>query len=290
LGFAIASMHYTGMEAMLITLNIRYLPNLFFLSILIAITASEAALWLALKSNQVMLRVRNRIKFVSAIIMGVAICGMHYTGMAASIFTPLCVPSLVTGANTLDPTLLSMGIAGVTFIILSVAFFASSYKEALNQQQFEMARQLGMAEISASVLHNVGNVLNSVNVSANLVTEKTTSSKLVGLEKLSTLFTEHKHDLATFLTTDSNGVKATEFLNKLAEYWRKEQDSISEEMAMLNKNIELIKEIITTQQDLSKVTDLEQIISINKEFCFVCFVKNSLHPFILKHYSHFYYS
>src|SRR5438045_918995 len=53
LGLAIASMHYTGMEAMLITLNFRYLPSLFFLSILIAIVASEAAIWLALKSTKV---------------------------------------------------------------------------------------------------------------------------------------------------------------------------------------------------------------------------------------------
>jgi NO-binding membrane sensor protein with MHYT domain len=264
LGLAIASMHYTGMEAMFITLNIRYLPNLFFLSILIAILASEAALWLALKSNQVILKVRNRIKIVSAMIMGLAICGMHYTGMAASIFTPLCAPSLVAGTSALDPTLLSIGIATVTFIILGVAYFASSFKESLNQQQFERARQLGMAEISASVLHNVGNVLNSVNVSASILTEKNKSSKLIGLKKLSGLFNEHKQDLSVFLTKDSHGVKAIEFLNMLTEYWQKEQNSMSEELATLNKNINLIKEIISTQQDLSKLVGFEQIISINE--------------------------
>src|SRR5579872_620270 len=132
LGLAIASMHYTGMEAMLITLNIRYLPMLFFLSIVIAIVASEAALWLAIKSNQMIMRLRNQIKMGSAIIMGVAICGMHYTGMAASIFSPLCAPSSSLHSTALDPTLLAIGIAGVTFIILGVAFFSSTYKEAIN--------------------------------------------------------------------------------------------------------------------------------------------------------------
>lgn len=264
LGLAIASMHYTGMEAMLITLNIKYLPTLFFISILVAIVASEAALWFALKSNQVILRIRNRFKMVSAIVMGIAICGMHYTGMAASIFTPLCSPKLTAGAFALDPALLSIGIAGVTFVILGVAFFASSYKEALNQEQLEKARQLGMAEISASILHNVGNVLNTVNVSADVISEKNSSSKLIGLEKLSSLLNEHKDDLHTFLTKDPRGNKSIEYLKKLAEYWREEQTSTSEELNRLSKNIQLIKEIISTQQDLTKLNALEQILSINE--------------------------
>ncbi len=265
LGLAIASMHYTGMEAMLISLNFRYLPSLFFLSILIAIVASEAALWLALKSNQVVLRLRNRIKFISAAIMGVAICGMHYTGMAASIFTSLCVPSAITSSidKALDPTYLSIGVASVTFAILGIAFLASSYKEALNHQQLEKARQLGMAEISASVLHNVGNVLNSVNVSANSVAEKVSFSKLDGLEKLSALFNENKPNLAEFIQS-ARGAKALDFLNMLAQYWREEQSLVAKEMVRLDKNLALIREIISTQQELSKIASFEQIISINE--------------------------
>ena len=121
LGLAIASMHYTGMAAMLITLNIRYLPGLFLLSILVAVVASEAAIWMALKSNTVILRLRSRIKFASAIIMGLAICGMHYTGMAASIFTACATPVFNDGQG-LDPTILSMAIAAITFVILVSLF------------------------------------------------------------------------------------------------------------------------------------------------------------------------
>jgi NO-binding membrane sensor protein with MHYT domain len=263
LGFAIASMHYTGMQAMLETLNIHYLPVLFLLSILIAILASEAALWLALKSNQVVLRMRNRVKIVSAIIMGLAICGMHYTGMAASVFTPLCTPTFSSSISSLEPTYLSVIIAVVTFFILAIALFASSYKEALNHQQFEKARQLGMAEISASVLHNVGNVLNSVNVSAMTVAEQISESKLIGLEKLSVLFKENEHDITTFITQD-RGKKALAFLEKLADYWRHEQHSIKNEIARLIDNIALIKTIISTQQELSKTTEFEQTISLNE--------------------------
>lgn len=263
LGLAIASMHYTGMAAMLITLNIRYLPSIFLLSILIAIVASEAAIVLALKSNTVILRLRNRVKIASAIIMGLAICGMHYTGMAASIFIPLCnaVPKY---AEAFDQTILAMTIAAVTFIILTVAFVVSSYKEAMNQQQFEKARQLGMAEISASVLHNVGNVLNSVNVSAEAIAEKNSTSQLTGLKKICNLLNEHQHDLGEFVTRDPRGVKTLDFLNRLASYWHEEQQWMQNEVDSLIKNIQLIKATISTQQNLSKTMGMEQIVSIDE--------------------------
>jgi len=263
LGLAIASMHYTGMEGMLVTLNIRYLPDLFLLSIIIAIVASEAAIWLALKSNKVILRVRNRIKLISAIIMGIAICGMHYTGMAASVFTPLCSGSLVAN-NSLDPTILSMAIASVTFIILSVAFFASNYKEARNQEQFEKARQLGMAEISASVLHNVGNVLTSVNVSANTISEKLNSAKAYNLDKLCVLLRENQHDLANFFKKDPRGVKVIDFMENLTQFHQEEQQKFADEIKVILKNVGTIKEIISTQQTMSKDLGMENLILINE--------------------------
>lgn len=263
LGFGIASMHYTGMAAMLISLNFRYLPDFFFLSILIAVIASEAAIWFALKGSTVIMRLRSRVKLISAFIMGLAIFGMHYTGMAASIFTPLCEATPSDG-KALDPTILSIAIGSITFIILGIAFFASSYKESLNQQQYEKARELGMAEIAASILHNVGNVLNSVHVSVGVIGEKITNSQLIGLEKLSVLLNEHKEDIGKFLTTDSRGVHTLAFIDKLAEYWQQEQKHLLNEVERLTKNIVFIKDIISAQQNLTKKPGLEQILSVNE--------------------------
>ena len=87
LGVAIASMHYVGMTAML-RLNIRYLPLTFLLSILIAIVASQTALWLMLKSYENRKVFLYSFNILSAIVMGFAICGMHYVGMAAAVMTP----------------------------------------------------------------------------------------------------------------------------------------------------------------------------------------------------------
>lgn len=256
LGLAIASMHYTGMTAMLISLNISYLPMLFSISILVAISASAAAIWLALKSNTVVLRVRNRVKALSAITMGIAICGMHYTAMAASVFTPLCLPA-ISNYRGLDPTILSIIIAGVTIVILGIAFFVSSYKESKNLIQFEKARQLGMAEISASVLHNVGNVLNSISVSMDTLKATKKKSPLKNITKLAGLFQTHKEDLSQFLTIDPQGKHVVSYLDELAKLWEKEQESEVIELSEITKNIGLIKDIISTQQDVIKANDFE---------------------------------
>lgn len=263
LGVAIASMHYTGMAAMLISLDIRYLPNIFFLSIMVAIIASLGAILLALKSSRAVQKYKNRIKTVSAIIMGIAICGMHYTAMAASVFTPLCNP--VYGVNQgLDPEILSMAIATVTIIILCLTFFASNYIESLNLQQYERARELGMAEISSSVLHNVGNVLNSVNVSVDRITETLTRAQMSGIENIAQLLNEHKDDLGDFISKDAKGIYVLDYITQLAETHHKEKNELSTELKGLKKNIILIRDIISTQQDFSRTIELRKMVSIHE--------------------------
>lgn len=263
LGIGIASMHYTGMTAMLISLNISYLPSLFLLSLLVAIIASEAAIWFALKSTAVVLKFRRRIKILSALTMGFAICGMHYTAMTASVFTPLCKVSNMEDTQSLDPTILSLTVAGVTIVILGIAFFASSYKEAKNQQQVERARKLGMAKISASVLHNVGNVLNSVNISVETLLSSKKNSSLISIKKLADLLQQHKDNLSEFLTKDPHGIHITAYIDELAQCWKRENEQEKNELSEIAKNVTLIKNIISTQQDVIKVEDFEQVVSLN---------------------------
>jgi NO-binding membrane sensor protein with MHYT domain len=262
LGISIASMHYVGMHAMKIMVNIHYLPSLFLLSILIAIIASEAALYLALKSNQVIPTMRFRLKLISAFIMGAAICGMHYTGMTAAVFTP--IEPMIMQSSSLNPEILAISIAGVTFLILGIAILASTYKEAQNQKMLATARQAGMAEVAASVLHNVGNVLNSVNVSAVMVGEQIAKSKLSQLTLLSHLLNEHANDLHQFISEDPRGSQLPAFIKGLSDYWIVQQDTLNEEINLLIKNIEHIKNIISMQQNLSKVKKMNEVVSIEK--------------------------
>jgi NO-binding membrane sensor protein with MHYT domain len=287
LGFGIVSMHYLGMQAMKITVAIHYLPSLFILSICIAIVASEAAIYLALKSNQVAQQYRLRLKIVSALIMGAAIAGMHYTGMFAAVFTALPHP-VVHSDSEINPQILASCIAVITFVILGIAFFVSAYKANLNQQTIETARQAGMAEVAVNVLHNVGNVLNSLYVSSNLVAEKIKKSRLTELSSLSKMLTEHQDDLGNFITNNPQGSKIPVYVKVLSEHWRDEQATLTTEMETVIKNLQHIKDIISVQQDLSKTREHIQVIGVEElleEAVLICGFQYDLDNITLeKHY------
>lgn len=261
LGIAIAAMHYTGMYAMTDSMIIRYLPGVFFLSVLIAIVAAEAALWLAIKSNQGVLRTKIRLKMISALIMGAAICGMHYTGMYAAVF--FHKPDAPVVINTLDPNMLSISIAGVAFLILGVAFALSAYHEISNQQLITTARLAGMAEVSSNVLHSVGNVLTSLNVSTYSIEERIESAKISQLKNLSELIQKNKHNLGEFFTQDPKGMNIPAYLQALSEYWQTEQKNLLTEIQLILTHIQHIKDIISTQQSLKSFSILEQMIDIH---------------------------
>jgi two-component system sensor kinase FixL len=77
--------------------------------------------------------------------------------------------------------------------------------EQTHRQLLQVSRQAGMSEVATGVLHNVGNVLNSVNVSAVLVMDKLDKSKISDVTRLSELLAQNAGDLASFLTTDARG-------------------------------------------------------------------------------------
>ena len=126
--------------------------------------------------------------------------------------------------------------------------------ETLHRQLLDTSRQAGMAEVATNVLHNVGNVLNSVNVSVAVVFDKVRKSKISSLVKAARLFQEHRKDLAAFLTSDAKGTQLPGYLNDLVEHLTEEQTGLLKELESLNGNIEHIKEIVAMQQSYSKVS------------------------------------
>jgi signal transduction histidine kinase len=118
------------------------------------------------------------------------------------------------------------------------------------------ARQAGMAEIANNVLHNVGNVLNSVNVSAGLISSMLRESKVQGLTKAVQLMNEHATDLSDFFNRNDKGKLLPGYLNKLAVALAMEQQGIVEELRSLTKGIEHINDIVATQQSYSGVASL----------------------------------
>lgn len=127
----------------------------------------------------------------------------------------------------------------------------------------DSARQAGMAEIATNVLHNVGNVLNSVNVSADLVTRKLRASKALGLGKAMQLINEHPHDLGTFLTEDDKGKMLPGYLNQLVDAIAIEQQGMADELVQLTKSVDHIKDIVSTQQSYAGASKLLEPVHIS---------------------------
>jgi len=134
--------------------------------------------------------------------------------------------------------------------------------EQMHRQLLETSRQAGMAEVATSVLHNVGNVLNSVNVSATLVADHVRQTKAGNIAKLAALFDQHKADLAGFLATDPHCQTIPAYLGSLAESLATEQMTLLAELAYLRKNIEHIKDIVAMQQAYAQISGGTETISL----------------------------
>ena len=128
----------------------------------------------------------------------------------------------------------------------------------------DTARQAGMAEIATNVLHNVGNVLNSVNISADLVSRQLRHSKAQGLGKAMQLMNEHPDDLCRFLTEDEKGKLLPGYLNQLVLAIAQEQQGMSAELGQLSKSVDHIKDIVATQQSYAGTSSLLQALSISE--------------------------
>ena len=118
MGLGIATMHYTGMAAMRAAAAMAYDPLIVAASIVVAISASTVALWLAVTLTGFRLRV------LAAAVMGLAISGMHYTAMAAVTFTAADVAG-IAAATVLSQSLLAGVIAVTTFLIFGVALLTA---------------------------------------------------------------------------------------------------------------------------------------------------------------------
>jgi NO-binding membrane sensor protein with MHYT domain len=157
MGVGIVAMHYTGMAAMRGHAELSHVPLYVALSVVVAIGASTAALWLAFRTADLWQ------KLGAAVVMGLAISGMHYTAMQGAIFTAHGSLNEAQSAAGLDQTTLALAVAGITFALLAFAsiFSVSEQKraeDALRSAQADLARinrVTTMGELTASLAHEV---------------------------------------------------------------------------------------------------------------------------------------
>ena len=130
----------------------------------------------------------------------------------------------------------------------------------LNRQLVDASRQAGMAEVATGVLHNVGNVLNSLNVSVTILHTELEQSKMKKLQQAVGLLRDHGSGLAAYLTTDAKGRLLPEFLDKVTVHLAGEQKRWLEELRSLRKNVEHIKEIVAMQQSYARVGGVVEVL------------------------------
>lgn len=137
---------------------------------------------------------------------------------------------------------------------------AEAALEKAHQELVEISREAGMAEIATGVLHNVGNILNSVNVSAGLLGSMLRTSRARGLAKAVRLLEEHPTDLCDFLSADPKGRLVPGYLQRVSTALATEQARMAEELAHLSQSIDHIKGVVATQQSYARrVTVVEPV-------------------------------
>ena len=166
-----------------------------------------------------------------------------------------------------------LGLGGMVGAILlgSLATFTTwraeiAKREVLHQQLVEASRRAGMAEIATEVLHNVGNALNSVNVSASLISEKLQGPEIAEISAAAGMLLGQKHRLAEYLVQDAAGRHVPDYFALLTEGLRTQQSQIAQEMERLSQGIDHIKGIVRMQQDSARRTTIVERVSADELF------------------------
>ncbi|QOV91246.1 ATP-binding protein [Humisphaera borealis] len=133
-------------------------------------------------------------------------------------------------------------------------------REKLQQQLVDASRQAGMAEIANGVIHNVGNVLNSVNVGTHVIEDRLRRSRISNLLKAVGMLREHRENLADFLANDERGQKLPDYLEKLAVSMSHEQEQMLAELRNVSDGVEHIKAIVNAQQSHAGKRNVDELL------------------------------
>ena len=135
-------------------------------------------------------------------------------------------------------------------------------RDQLRRDLEEASYHNEMAEVASTVMHNVGNVLNSVNVAVNVVHDLVDQSSVILVHRISELLKEHEEDWGTFLTQDPKGKRIPPALVKLGSHLIEEQQTVLKEIQGLVRNIDHVKQIIFSHQTMAKSRGLCESLSV----------------------------
>jgi signal transduction histidine kinase len=132
----------------------------------------------------------------------------------------------------------------------------------LHRTLLEVSRQAGMTEIATGVLHNVGNTLNSLNISVGVVTDRLRGSRVSKLAQTSELLNQHAANLPAFFAHDPRGAKLPAYLTALSSQLSEERESLLKEMQALGESVDHIKSIVSMQQRHARYGGLQEQVAV----------------------------
>jgi ligand-binding sensor domain-containing protein/signal transduction histidine kinase len=134
--------------------------------------------------------------------------------------------------------------------------------ERIHSQLIEASREAGQAEVASSVLHNVGNVLNSVNVSTSIIADRLRKIGTASLSRVTKMLEDHSSDLSGFITEDPKGRLVPQYLVQFALRLAGDQKELLQETQHLAQNVDHIKEIVAMQQSYAKVYGVKETVPL----------------------------
>jgi sensor domain CHASE-containing protein len=209
-----------------------------------------------------------RYALISTIAAGMLLLLVLLGVLQRTVLTPIAT---LTGAavaigRTEDASVRIRMERGDEIGVLSREFDAMLAKlQRSHQALVSTARAAGMSEIATGVLHNVGNVLNSVNVSAGLVAERVRGSKLEKLQRLARMVEQHQDDLGAFLTQDPKGRHVAPYLSEVTRLMAVEHEGVAREVQALERGIEHIRALVASQQTYAGRSGLREPTALVQE-------------------------
>jgi C4-dicarboxylate-specific signal transduction histidine kinase len=168
------------------------------------------------------------------------------------------IATLITDAHTSYRRLV-----GITLDI-SQRVEAEQRERRLQQQLREASHQSGMAEIATGVLHNVGNVLNSLGVAASTVQLRLKASQFDRVERVAAMLDAHRGALGDFLANDARGKRLPEYLSALGARLKKDAGDLRGEIEAISGHVQYLCEIVRAQQSFAHVGGTEEAVDVRE--------------------------
>lgn len=165
---------------------------------------------------------------------------------------------VVTDADTSHRRLV-----GITLDI-SQRVNAEQRERLLQKQLREASHQSGMAEVATGVLHNVGNVLNSLGVSSSTVRVRLQASQIDRVERVAAMLDAHRDTLGDFLTNDPRGQRLPDYMTALGVQLKKDVQGLQEEIDAISGHVQYLCEIVQAQQSFARVGGAEEAVDVRE--------------------------